>query len=357
MAIRPKNGEICDRSEVSYSEEAETSKSTPNIDFKDVPPEMIEELIKSGRAKRETHHRNRDDIHASVSYVYTDPKTGSKRLAVFRSRSITNWWTFSSKTQWELMDTAPLTTMSVRQAFDTIHDSPLSAKYGQDAVDLMQSLPLLRTADSISQGNYGQATFNFAGDVLDVTSLGASRALNSTGSRIIKATERALDVKQSAEVVQNAVVTGDASSLGGLLLQNPKGFSFTRNPTVKNVVPDAPGPVKPPTPTPPAPRETLLPDSYWIDRQAPTQVTPGTRTVNVEKPSSSGGTYHSTTHYDEFGRQIGQTHRTHHGYSNPDSPQFHPNPHHHRRNPITGEKLKDPQTGSRTWPGLFGNDE
>jgi len=104
------------------------------------------------------------------------------------------------------------------------------------------------------------------------------------------------------------------------------------------------------------PRETLLPDSYWINRDAQTQVTPGTRTVNIDKPSRSGGTYHSTTHYDDFGRQIGQTHRTHHGYGNPSSSQFHPNPHHHRRDPVTGERLRDPRTGSRTWPGLFGND-
>ena len=102
--------------------------------------------------------------------------------------------------------------------------------------------------------------------------------------------------------------------------------------------------------------ETLLPDSYWINKKAPTQVTPGTRTVNqTSKPSSKGGTYHSTTHCDEYGRQIGQTHRTHHGYSNPKSEHYHPNPHHHRRNPVTGEKLKNPRTGSRTWPGLFGN--
>lgn len=63
-----------------------------------------------------------------------------------------------------------------------------------------------------------------------------------------------------------------------------------------------------------APKKTALPDSYWINKKAPTQVTPGTRTVNnPAKPSSSGGTYHSTTHYDQFGRQIGQTHRTSHG--------------------------------------------
>ena len=93
-----------------------------------------------------------------------------------------------------------------------------------------------------------------------------------------------------------------------------------------------------------------LPDSYWINKKAPTQVTPGTRTVNIDKPSSSGGTYHSTTHYDAYGRQIGQTHRTSHG-----RPHDHPNPHHHRRDPVTGEKLKDGRTGSRTWPGLYGN--
>ncbi len=98
-------------------------------------------------------------------------------------------------------------------------------------------------------------------------------------------------------------------------------------------------------------RKPALPDKYWVNKKAPTQVTPGTRTINdPAKPSSAGGTYHSTTHYDEFGRQIGQTHRTTHGRSD------HPNPHHHhhRRDPVTGEKLKTPG-GSRTWPGLFGN--
>ena len=105
-----------------------------------------------------------------------------------------------------------------------------------------------------------------------------------------------------------------------------------------------------------ASKKPLLPDSYWINKKAPTQVTPVTRTVNISnKPSSKGGTYHSTTHYDEYGRQIGKTHRTNHGYSNPKGEHYHPNPHHHRRDPVTGEKLKDPNTGSRTWPGLFGN--
>ena len=102
-----------------------------------------------------------------------------------------------------------------------------------------------------------------------------------------------------------------------------------------------------------APSNTALPESYWINKKAPTQIAPGTRTVTIEKPSSKGGTYSSTTHYDEYGRQVGQTHRTHHGYSDPTSAQFHPNPHHHRRDPITGEQLRDPSTGSRTWPGEF----
>jgi hypothetical protein len=97
-------------------------------------------------------------------------------------------------------------------------------------------------------------------------------------------------------------------------------------------------------------QKPALPESYWVDKKAPTQVSPGIRTVNIDKPSSKGGTYHSTSHYDEYGRLIGQTHRTDHA-----RPHDHPSPHHHRRNPKTGEQLKDPRTGSRTWPGLFGN--
>lgn len=92
-----------------------------------------------------------------------------------------------------------------------------------------------------------------------------------------------------------------------------------------------------------------LPDSYWIKRRAPLQISPGKRVINdYAKPSSKGGTYHSTSHYDEFGRSIGQTHRTNHG-----RPNDHPNLHHHRRDPITGEKLKT-NDGSSVWPGPFG---
>lgn len=95
----------------------------------------------------------------------------------------------------------------------------------------------------------------------------------------------------------------------------------------------------------------LLPDNYWIFKQSPTQVTPGVRVVNdYEKPSSAGGTYHQTTHYDEFGRLIGRTDRTSHGDA-----ATHPNPHHHRIDPRNGKRLKGPDGETRVWPGLFGN--
>ncbi|QUJ67402.1 type IV secretion protein Rhs [Photobacterium sp. GJ3] len=96
--------------------------------------------------------------------------------------------------------------------------------------------------------------------------------------------------------------------------------------------------------------KTALPDDYWIKKRNPDQVTPGTRTINdVEKPSSSGGTYHQTTHYDEFGRRVGRTDRSTHGRASD-----HPNPHHHRRDPVTNERIKN-KDGSRIWPGLFGS--
>lgn len=68
------------------------------------------------------------------------------------------------------------------------------------------------------------------------------------------------------------------------------------------------------------------------------------------KPSSSGNNsmYFHTSHYNAFGRQIGQTHRSDHG-----RPQNHSNPHHHRYD-IYGRKLKTP-SGSSVWEGLFGH--
>jgi filamentous hemagglutinin len=42
---------------------------------------------------------------------------------------------------------------------------------------------------------------------------------------------------------------------------------------------------------------------------------------------------------DEYGRQVGQTHKTAHG-----EPSVHPNPHHHTRNPQT-DKVSGPLPG------------
>ena len=93
--------------------------------------------------------------------------------------------------------------------------------------------------------------------------------------------------------------------------------------------------------SPLAAKKPALPDSYWINKKAPTQVDPGTRRITDMKPSgrSQGEVYERTSHYDQFGRQTGQTHKTAHG-----EPAVHPNPHHHTRNPVTGE-VSDPLPG------------
>lgn len=90
-----------------------------------------------------------------------------------------------------------------------------------------------------------------------------------------------------------------------------------------------------------AAKKPALPDSYWINKKAPTQVDPGTRRITDMKPSgrSQGEVYERTSHYDQYGRQVGQTHKTAHG-----EPAVHPNPHHHRRNPVTCE-VSDPLPG------------
>jgi RHS repeat-associated protein len=82
------------------------------------------------------------------------------------------------------------------------------------------------------------------------------------------------------------------------------------------------------------PEATYLDDKVWERQKAPTQVSPGTRRVTDQKPSSrkKGEVYVRTTYYDEYGRQIGQTHETDHG-----EPKVHPSPHYHIRNPITGQ--------------------
>lgn len=113
--------------------------------------------------------------------------------------------------------------------------------------------------------------------------------------------------------------------------------------------------------------ELALPESYWINNKSTSklnfytdeQITPGIRSVDSIKASSIGGTYRQTTHYDEFGRRIGRTDRSNHGRSDPLSKDFHPDPHHHRELPATinhtRQDLVNPATGSKVWPGWFGN--
>ncbi len=88
-------------------------------------------------------------------------------------------------------------------------------------------------------------------------------------------------------------------------------------------------------------KKPALPDDYWKKRKAPTQIEPGTRRVTDNKPSARkrDETYERTTHYDQYGRQVGQTHKTDHG-----EPNVHPNPHYHTRNPVTGE-VSNPNPG------------
>lgn len=86
----------------------------------------------------------------------------------------------------------------------------------------------------------------------------------------------------------------------------------------------------------------LLPESYWKNKEAPIQVTPGTtRAVDI-KPSSrkKDEFYERTTHYDEYGRSKGQTHMTDHG-----QPDVHPNPHHHVRDVERNQNVKGARPG------------
>jgi hypothetical protein len=102
--------------------------------------------------------------------------------------------------------------------------------------------------------------------------------------------------------------------------------------------------------TTPGAQDTALPDSYWTDKRLPKQVTPGTRRIDIGKPSgrSTGEVYEKTGHYDKHGRLVAITDRTAHG-----EPALHPNPHHHRFDPITGARIKNPETGNFNWPGEY----
>lgn len=86
----------------------------------------------------------------------------------------------------------------------------------------------------------------------------------------------------------------------------------------------------------------LLPESYWKNKEAPIQVTPGTTRVVDIKPSSrkKDEFYERTTHYDEYGRSKGQTHMTDHG-----QPDVHPNPHHHVRDLERNQNVKGARPG------------
>lgn len=87
---------------------------------------------------------------------------------------------------------------------------------------------------------------------------------------------------------------------------------------------------------------------YW-QKKTPTQVPPGIHRLVDQKPSrrSKGEVYKRVSHYDEYGRMIGQTHYTSHG-----EPSIPPNPHHLRRNPISGQQLPNPDNRTKIWPGV-----
>jgi len=88
------------------------------------------------------------------------------------------------------------------------------------------------------------------------------------------------------------------------------------------------------------PKKTVLPDEAW-SKNAPDQVTPGTKKLNHEKFNKKTGKLEtSEVHYDEFGRQKGRTDYTDHGY-----PDDHTNPHHHKREFGPGFGPKGKETG------------
>ena len=174
---------------------------------------FIDKLIAAG-AEMRVHLGSADDKHLTVSYRYIDPETGDERIAIFRDRTTTSWM-FWSNTHWELMGTAPLRNMSMKQAFDTIHDSPLSAKSHNDAVAFMQAIPLVRSADSISQGKVIESTLNLGSDVIDVVSLGGTAAVRTAGTETIKWTGRGVLAGQWGFGAYEAYADGETSRLKG----------------------------------------------------------------------------------------------------------------------------------------------
>jgi hypothetical protein len=159
-----------------------------------------------------------------------DPETGDERVAIFRSRDTTSYliWT---ETRWELMGTAPLKGMSYDQAFNTIHDSPIEAMAANDAVAFMQAIPLVRTADSISQGKVLESGLNLASDVTDTLSLGGTAA----GSNALKWAGRSILAGQVGLGTYEATQQGDTSRLKGamvdLAVQSITGVKSTKSST------------------------------------------------------------------------------------------------------------------------------
>ncbi|MFN7840573.1 MAG: RHS repeat-associated core domain-containing protein, partial [Pirellula sp.] len=199
------------------------------LDPKNVPRSFIDKLVENGAEWRH-HLRSADDKHSSVSFRYVDPETGDERVAIFRSRDTTSYliWT---ETRWELMGTAPLKGMSYDQAFNTIHDSPIEAMAANDAVAFMQAIPLVRTADSISQGKVSESVLNLASDVTDTLSLGGTAA----GSNALKWAGRSILAGQVGLGTYEATQQGDTSRLKGamvdLAVQSITGTKSTKSST------------------------------------------------------------------------------------------------------------------------------
>jgi hypothetical protein len=108
----------------------------------------------------------------------------------------------------------------MEQAFDTIHDSPLSVKSHNDAVAFMQAIPLVRTADSISQGKVIESGLNLGNDVIDVVSLGGTAAVRTAGTETIKWTGRSVLAGQWGYGAYEAYAEGDTSRLKGAAISS-----------------------------------------------------------------------------------------------------------------------------------------
>ena len=77
-----------------------------------------------------------------------------------------------------------------------------------------------------------------------------------------------------------------------------------------------------------SPSEAARYRAYWHNAKL-NQASPGTQSLSRMQLSANGQyTYLSTTHFDQFGRRIAETHYTTH----PSTGVLHPNPHYHLYN-------------------------